>query len=57
MRDSLWIPKKERTRPYERPYLKAPSPSPYEHMPYDPSWQRERESEEEDSPRVIIIDI
>lgn len=54
MRNAFWTPREERERREERPYLQVPSPM--DNRPYHRP-DREREPEEDDAPRVIIIDI
>ena len=56
MRNAFWTPRKERERREERPYLQVPSPM--DNRPWRRPEETEREQgDEEDSPRVIIIDI
>jgi hypothetical protein len=52
MRIAWWRPNEENEPRFEQPYLELPSP--YDHMPIEPPRE---EAEEEDSPRVIIIEI
>lgn len=58
MRDVFWIPREDTSptgrRPMERPYLEAPSPFA---MPWEPPRTERAEDDDEDSPRVIVIDI
>ena len=53
MRQVFWERRQEAPREYERPYLQLPNP-----MQYMPERQHDDASDEdEESPRVIIIDI
>lgn len=58
MRSARWLPRErqEEERPYreERPYLEAPSPF---DQPYYPPKVETSDSESEEDPRVIVIEI
>lgn len=52
--NGLWIPREDQEPRYEQPFLEAPSP--FEVYPSaPPKW--DDDTPDEDSPRVIIIDI
>ena len=53
MRDAYTIPSREKTQQTERPFLYAPQPAYMEPYPA-PEFEQE---EEDEAPRVIIIDI
>ena len=54
MRDAWWTPQPEqKPERYERPFLEAPSP--YERWPVEP--ERAEQESDDDSPRVVIIDM
>lgn len=49
---AYWQPKDDWQGQYEQPFLEAPSP--YDYLPMEPPRE---EAEEEESPRVIIIEM
>ncbi|MCA9518258.1 MAG: hypothetical protein KC635_25155 [Myxococcales bacterium] len=52
MKIAYWQPKDDSHGHYEQPFLEVPSP--YDYLPMEPPRE---EAEEEESPRVIIIDM
>ncbi len=50
-----WSPTDDRRSHFERPYLEAPSP--YDYMPREPPRSECDEDGDDDTPRVIIIEM